>query len=185
APSTAYALSVRGRPTGAAARCRSSSTACTPTTWARSSTTTAWPSAWDTTVRGPCTGASGSPRPRAHRWPSTTPPTRSTRSSPPCSMHASSSGRRERGTHARRERGDDAGGGALDDAPPDTTRGGGPMRLEQMYQEVILDHYKNPHGRGLREPYEAEVHHVNPTCGDELTLRVHLEPGAGGEAPTV
>src|SRR5699024_8009988 len=50
---------------------------------------------------------------------------------------------------------------------------------------VILDHYKNPHGRGLREPYEAEVHHVNPTCGDELTLRVHLEPGAGGEAPTV
>src|SRR3712207_7464836 len=39
----------------------------------------------------------------------------------------------------------------------------------------ILDHYRNPHGRGLREPFEAEVHHVNPTCGDEVTLRVHLE----------
>ncbi|WP_019926932.1 Fe-S cluster assembly sulfur transfer protein SufU [Nocardia sp. BMG111209] len=49
------------------------------------------------------------------------------------------------------------------------------MRLEQMYQEVILDHYKHPHGRGLREPYEAEVHHVNPTCGDEVTLRVHID----------
>ena len=48
------------------------------------------------------------------------------------------------------------------------------MNLESMYQEVILDHYKNPQHAGLREPYEAEVHHVNPSCGDELTLRVHL-----------
>ena len=48
------------------------------------------------------------------------------------------------------------------------------MRMEQMYQEVILDHYKHPHGRGLREPFGAEVHHVNPTCGDEITLRVTL-----------
>ena len=49
------------------------------------------------------------------------------------------------------------------------------MQLESMYQDIILDHYRNPHGRGLREPFEAEVHHVNPTCGDEVTLRVHLE----------
>ncbi|MFW0784984.1 Fe-S cluster assembly sulfur transfer protein SufU [Gordonia sp. CPCC 206044] len=48
------------------------------------------------------------------------------------------------------------------------------MRMEQMYQEVILDHYKHPHGRGLRDPFGAEVHHVNPTCGDEVTLRVAL-----------
>lgn len=48
------------------------------------------------------------------------------------------------------------------------------MNLESMYQEVILDHYKNPQFAGLRDPYEAEVHHVNPSCGDELTLRVHL-----------
>jgi len=51
------------------------------------------------------------------------------------------------------------------------------MQLENMYQEIILDHYKNPHGRGLREPFEAEVHHVNPTCGDEVTLRVHVAEG--------
>lgn len=43
-----------------------------------------------------------------------------------------------------------------------------------MYQEVILDHYKHPHGRGLRDG-DAEVHHVNPTCGDEITLRVKYE----------
>ncbi|UUO00335.1 SUF system NifU family Fe-S cluster assembly protein [Mycolicibacterium novocastrense] len=48
------------------------------------------------------------------------------------------------------------------------------MRLDQIYQEVILDHYKHPHNRGLREPYGAQVHHVNPTCGDEVTLRVAL-----------
>jgi len=47
--------------------------------------------------------------------------------------------------------------------------------MEQMYQEVILDHYKHPHHRGLREPFGAEVHHVNPTCGDEVTLRVQID----------
>jgi nitrogen fixation NifU-like protein len=49
--------------------------------------------------------------------------------------------------------------------------------LDSLYQEIILDHYKHPHHQGLREPFEAEVHHVNPTCGDEVTLRVHLAEG--------
>ena len=49
--------------------------------------------------------------------------------------------------------------------------------LDSLYQEIILDHYRNPLNAGLRDPYEAEVHHVNPTCGDEVTLRVHLEDG--------
>jgi nitrogen fixation NifU-like protein len=49
--------------------------------------------------------------------------------------------------------------------------------LDGLYQEIILDHYRNPQNAGLREPYEAEVHHVNPTCGDEITLRVHLAEG--------
>ncbi|GAA1831320.1 SUF system NifU family Fe-S cluster assembly protein [Pseudonocardia ailaonensis] len=48
------------------------------------------------------------------------------------------------------------------------------MKLEQMYQEIILDHYRQPHGAGLREPFDAETHHINPTCGDEVTLRVKL-----------
>ena len=53
--------------------------------------------------------------------------------------------------------------------------------LDALYQEIILDHYKTPHHKGLREPYKTEVHHVNPTCGDEVTLRVHLS-GADQDA---
>ena len=49
------------------------------------------------------------------------------------------------------------------------------MSVEQMYQEIILDHYKAKHHAGLRDPYEAEVTHVNPSCGDEILLRVHLD----------
>jgi nitrogen fixation NifU-like protein len=49
------------------------------------------------------------------------------------------------------------------------------MDLDALYQEIILDHYKSPHHAGLREPYEAQAHHVNPTCGDEVTVRVHLD----------
>ncbi|WP_375003704.1 Fe-S cluster assembly sulfur transfer protein SufU [Aeromicrobium sp. CTD01-1L150] len=49
------------------------------------------------------------------------------------------------------------------------------MDVDSLYQEIILDHYKHPHGAGLRDPFEAESHHVNPTCGDEITLRVHLD----------
>ncbi len=44
-----------------------------------------------------------------------------------------------------------------------------------MYQEIILDHYKNPHGHGLREPFDAESFQVNATCGDEITLRLKVE----------
>ena len=49
-----------------------------------------------------------------------------------------------------------------------------------LYQELILEHSKRPVRFGLREPFEAQVHHVNPTCGDEVTLRVHLS-GAGAD----
>lgn len=49
------------------------------------------------------------------------------------------------------------------------------MNIDELYQTIILDHYREKHHSGLREPFEAEVHHVNPSCGDELTLRVHLD----------
>lgn len=51
------------------------------------------------------------------------------------------------------------------------------MKLENMYQEIILDHYKHPHGKGLTADSDAQVHHVNPTCGDEITLQVKEIPG--------
>ncbi len=57
------------------------------------------------------------------------------------------------------------------------------MIAESMYQELILEHYKHPQGRGLRDPYDSEVHHVNPTCGDEITMRVKL--GDGGKVEDV
>ena len=43
-----------------------------------------------------------------------------------------------------------------------------------LYQEIILEHSKRPHHAGLREPFDAQVHHINPTCGDECTLRIQL-----------
>jgi nitrogen fixation NifU-like protein len=49
-----------------------------------------------------------------------------------------------------------------------------------LYQELILEHSKRPVRAGLRDPFEAEVHHVNPTCGDEVTLRVHVAEGPEG-----
>jgi nitrogen fixation NifU-like protein len=56
------------------------------------------------------------------------------------------------------------------------------MQLESMYQDIILDHYRNPHHKGLREPFDAQVYHVNPTCGDEVTLRVTLKTVPAGTA---
>ena len=56
------------------------------------------------------------------------------------------------------------------------------MQVEALYQDIILDHYRSPHGRGLRDPYDAEVYHVNPTCGDEVTLRVRLSRGGADGA---
>lgn len=47
--------------------------------------------------------------------------------------------------------------------------------VEEMYAEIILDHYRTKHHSGLREPYQAEVSHVNPSCGDEVQLRVALD----------
>ena len=58
------------------------------------------------------------------------------------------------------------------------------MQIQSLYQEIILDHYRNPHHKGLREPYDAEVHHVNPTCGDEVTLRVALKDADDGPVVT-
>jgi nitrogen fixation protein NifU and related proteins len=50
------------------------------------------------------------------------------------------------------------------------------MELDSLYQEVILDHYKKPHHKGL--PTGAiQVHHVNPNCGDEITLSLEIKDG--------
>ena len=49
------------------------------------------------------------------------------------------------------------------------------MELDNLYQEVILDHYKHPENKGLTAEYDAQVHHINPSCGDEITLNITLD----------
>jgi len=49
------------------------------------------------------------------------------------------------------------------------------MELDSLYQEVILDHYKHPQHKGLSPTFAAQVHHVNTSCGDEITLNIDLE----------
>lgn len=48
------------------------------------------------------------------------------------------------------------------------------MELNSLYQEVILDHYKRPHHKGLVVG-DIQVHHINPSCGDEITLSLKLD----------
>ncbi|MDR0782541.1 MAG: SUF system NifU family Fe-S cluster assembly protein [Propionibacteriaceae bacterium] len=49
--------------------------------------------------------------------------------------------------------------------------------LQSLYRDIILDHYRTPEYAGLREPYDVEVTHINPSCGDELVLRIAMESG--------
>ena len=49
------------------------------------------------------------------------------------------------------------------------------MNLDNLYQEVILDHYKNPLNKSLAKDYDVQVHHINPSCGDEITLNITLK----------
>jgi nitrogen fixation protein NifU and related proteins len=51
------------------------------------------------------------------------------------------------------------------------------MPMDSMYREIIVDHYKHPQHRGLLDDFDAEIHHVNPTCGDEVTLRLRVADG--------
>ena len=53
------------------------------------------------------------------------------------------------------------------------------MSFDQMYREVILDHYKNPHGHGVIEGADAEADGQNPLCGDEVSIYVAF--GEDGE----
>lgn len=51
------------------------------------------------------------------------------------------------------------------------------MGIDNLYQEVILDHYKNPQYKGLSPTYDVQVQHVNISCGDEITLNLSVIDG--------
>jgi len=55
--------------------------------------------------------------------------------------------------------------------------------FDQLYREVILDHYKNPRGHGVIDGADAQADGLNPLCGDEVTI--YVEFGADGETITV
>jgi nitrogen fixation protein NifU and related proteins len=47
--------------------------------------------------------------------------------------------------------------------------------FDELYREVILDHYKNPRGHGVVEPSDAEAEGVNPLCGDEVSISIAFD----------
>jgi nitrogen fixation NifU-like protein len=51
------------------------------------------------------------------------------------------------------------------------------VNLDSLYQELILDHYKNPLNKGLKPNPLVSVHHNNPSCGDEVDLNLVSEGG--------
>ena len=55
------------------------------------------------------------------------------------------------------------------------------MELDSLYQEIILDHYKHPRGKGLLDHPLGSAHHINPTCGDEITVQVSRNSVGGLE----
>jgi nitrogen fixation NifU-like protein len=51
------------------------------------------------------------------------------------------------------------------------------LPLDELYREIILDHYKEPRNRGELDPHTARVEGNNPLCGDEIQIDVRLSDG--------
>jgi nitrogen fixation protein NifU and related proteins len=49
--------------------------------------------------------------------------------------------------------------------------------LNELFQELILEHYRHPRNRGQLEGADVAVHMNNPSCGDEVTLQLRFGPG--------
>ena len=47
--------------------------------------------------------------------------------------------------------------------------------FDDLYREVILDHYKNPHHHGLLDPHDAHAEGQNPLCGDEVAVSLRFD----------
>jgi nitrogen fixation NifU-like protein len=50
------------------------------------------------------------------------------------------------------------------------------VSVDELYRELILDHYKNPRGHGRLDPADAEAEGQNPLCGDEISMTLRLGP---------
>lgn len=59
---------------------------------------------------------------------------------------------------------------------------GGPLKLNSLYQQLILEHYRSPRNRGALEGTTSTAHVHNPTCGDEVLLMLKVEDGRIADA---
>ncbi|MEQ9399627.1 MAG: SUF system NifU family Fe-S cluster assembly protein [Longimicrobiales bacterium] len=55
-------------------------------------------------------------------------------------------------------------------------------KLNSLYQQLILEHYRSPRNKGELAEKTVEIHMANPVCGDEIRLQLRLEDGAIAEA---
>ncbi|HEY8446981.1 MAG TPA: SUF system NifU family Fe-S cluster assembly protein [Thermomicrobiales bacterium] len=52
---------------------------------------------------------------------------------------------------------------------------------EQLYREIILDHYRNPRNKGVLEPADYSYEDTNPLCGDEVRIDLRVKDGIVSE----
>lgn len=57
-----------------------------------------------------------------------------------------------------------------------------PVKLNELYREVIMDHYRRPRNKGTLDSPTVSIDLNNPLCGDEITLQMHIEDGTVKEA---
>ena len=48
--------------------------------------------------------------------------------------------------------------------------------MDNLYRDFILEHYRNPHNQGVLDPHDLHYADSNPTCGDELSMTLRLDP---------
>lgn len=48
--------------------------------------------------------------------------------------------------------------------------------MDNLYRDFILEHYKRPHNKGYLDPHDLHFADSNPTCGDEMSMTLRLDP---------
>jgi nitrogen fixation NifU-like protein len=49
--------------------------------------------------------------------------------------------------------------------------------MDNLYRDFILEHYRNPHNKGVLDPHDLHFADSNPTCGDEMSMTLRLDDG--------
>ena len=54
--------------------------------------------------------------------------------------------------------------------------------MDNLYRDFILEHYRNPHNKGVLQPHDLQFADSNPTCGDEMSMTLRLDDAKGAIA---